>query len=135
MASKKEIEKFIEEKLMSKNAEFNAGKVKLLMEKSAIKVSAIKVLDRNKELLVKNKEVIDIVAKIHSEMLDCIFKNLFDKQISEIVRSKEFVEKFASDSTIEEAIECGVIPDDLKVMLELLKRIGVHVEVKKVQIE
>ena len=128
MASKKEIEKFIEEKLMSKNAEFNAGKVKLLMEKSAIKV-----LDRNKELLVKNKEV--IVAKIHSEMLDCIFKNLFDKQISEIVRSKEFVEKFASDSTIEEAIECGVIPDDLKVMLELLKRIGVHVEVKKVQIE
>lgn len=130
MASKKEIEKFIEEKLMSKNAEFNAGKVKLLMEKSAIKV-----LDRNKELLVKNKEVIDIVAKIHSEMLDCIFKNLFDKQISEIVRSKEFVEKFASDSTIEEAIECGVIPDDLKAMLELLKRIGVHLEVKKVQIE
>ena len=130
MASKKEIEKFIEEKLMSKNAEFNAGKVKLLMEKSAIKV-----LDRNKELLVKNKEVIDIVAKIHSEMLDCIFKNLFDKQISEIVRSKEFVEKFASEYTIEKAIECGVIPDDLKVMLELLKRIGVHVEVKKVQIE
>ena len=48
---------------------------------------------------------------------------------------EEFVEKFASESTIEEAIECGVIPDDLKVMLELLKRIGVHIEVKKVQIE
>lgn len=131
MASKKEIEKFIDEKLAEKTVTLNFCEAQKQIESAAVKT-----LERNtKLLLATSKETVEVVKKISLDMLDGIMQSLFKEQIKEIISSKEFMDKFSTESSVEEFVECDKADEELKQILKLLQKIGVHIEVKKVQID
>lgn len=131
MANKNEIEKFIDEKLAEKTVTLNIGEAQKQIESAALKT-----LERNtKLLLATSKETVGVVEKISLDMLDGIMESLFKEQIKEIISSKEFMDKFSTESSVEELVELGKADEELKRILKLLQKLGIHIEVKKVQID
>lgn len=129
MANRDEMNKFIDEKLMKKTKTFTGEEFD-----KRINDSAKKALMENKAFFEKNENMAETVAKISARICSYIFLDMFDEDIEEIIQSQEFVEKFATDSTIDEAIESDVLPDDLKEVLEMFKRLGLPIEIKKLEI-
>lgn len=129
MANRDEMNKFIDEKLKKKTKTFTGEEFD-----KRINDSAKKALMENKAFFEKNENMAETVAKISARICSYIFLDMFDEDIEEIIQSQEFVEKFATDSTIDEAIESDVLPDDLKEVLEMFKRLGLPIEIKKLEI-
>ena len=129
MANRDEMNKFIDEKLKKKTKTFTGEEFD-----KRINDSAKKALMENKAFFEKNQNMAETVAKISARICSYIFLDMFDEDIEEIIQSQEFVEKFATDSTINEAIESDVLPDDLKEVLEMFKRLGLPIEIKKLEI-
>lgn len=129
MANRDEMNKFIDEKLKKKTKTFTGEEFD-----KRINDSAKKALMENKAFFEKNQNMAETVAKISARICSYIFLDMFDEDIEEIIQSQEFVEKFATDSTIDEAIESDVLPDDLKEVLEMFKRLGLPIEIKKLEI-
>lgn len=130
MANKREVENFIKEKLKEKTVTLNIGEAQ-----EQIELSAKKALAKNEKLLAENKNAIDIVKKIVVDLMNTIANDLFEKQVSEIIDSQEFLNKFSCESSIEEALESNVIDDKLRNLLKRLKAMGVKIEVKKINLE
>lgn len=129
MANRDEMNKFIDEKLKKKTKTFTGEEFD-----KRINDSAKKALMENKAFFEKNQNMAETVAEISARICSYIFLDMFDEDIEEIIQSQEFVEKFATDSTIDEAIESDVLPDDLKEVLEMFKRLGLPIEIKKLEI-
>lgn len=131
MANKNEIEKFIKEKMQEKTVTLKVEEIRKQIERGTIKA-----LEKNEALLLSGgMATISVMKKVSLDIMNAIASALLDKQIDEIINSKEFIEKFASDISLNEVIENGDIDENLKNLLMQLRKHGVHIEVKKINLD
>lgn len=131
MANKKEIEKFINEKMKDKTVTLKAEEIRKQIERSTIKA-----LEKNEALLLSGGiATISVIKKVSLDIMNAIARALLDKPVDEIIHSKEFLEKFASDISLNEVIKNGDVDENLKNLLKELQKHGVHIEVKTINLD